>query len=474
MLKKTIIEFGILIFCTILILHSVIKVLSPKAGNGIYDLKEFYELDRNSVDVLMLGSSLSFISLDPAVFYENSGIAGYSLGGALQPLNNTYFYLKEALKTQRPKLITLEIYCAIRDDELNNYYVLNNISAIRSPGNRLGAIVSSTTKDRWLSMFLGFPEYHDRYKELTNEDFQQYRGLKDFEYYLGHGTFYKTTECDRPIVDDEVEAISIPTKSEEYLLKIIELCDEYNIELLLFASPNAEYSDTMKGMYTYISSIAQDYEGVSFVDFNECYDTIGLDFQKDFADKIHLNHRGCPKFSEFFGNYLSESYHLEDHRGDGRYLRWEQAAEFNNASIQDVRITENNIRIESCLKNVREADSGEVVAYIWVTGEETDIVSDALIENDVPTEKGVYMISGGNTVWLDLTNSGYSFDFGKDVYTCKDDSMYKNSTQLFVVDEQLTMVVFDNYTMKLFDSCVINEDGWIVDRPVFVTWGWIF
>ena len=73
------------------------------------------------VDVLFLGSSHVFETYNTSVLWDEYGIASYVLGGSVQPMWNTYFYMKEALKTQTPELIVLDAYCCEYREEYNDY-----------------------------------------------------------------------------------------------------------------------------------------------------------------------------------------------------------------------------------------------------------------------------------------------------------------------------------------------------------------
>ena len=107
-MKKSIIKtiaFLLILFTSLYFTDSALRL---KSSDGIYSLKKFYEQDENSIDVLILGSSHAFENFNTGVLWEEQGIASYVLGGSWQPVWNTYYYLKEALKTQKPKLIILE------------------------------------------------------------------------------------------------------------------------------------------------------------------------------------------------------------------------------------------------------------------------------------------------------------------------------------------------------------------------------
>ena len=68
------------------------------------------------MDVLVLGSSHAFENINTGTLWDEYGMASYVLGGSRQPsLEYIYYYLKEALKTQRPELIVLEGYMLLYD-----------------------------------------------------------------------------------------------------------------------------------------------------------------------------------------------------------------------------------------------------------------------------------------------------------------------------------------------------------------------
>ena len=60
-----------------------------------------------------------------------------------------------------------------------------------------------------------------------------------------------------------------------------------------------------------------------FIDYNEYYGTIGLDFSCDLNDESHLNYWGSSKFTRYLGEFLS-GYDLADHRGKEEYKSWDE------------------------------------------------------------------------------------------------------------------------------------------------------
>ena len=68
----------------------------------------FYEMERDTVDVLFLGSSHAAAAFSPQELYDGYGITSYNLGSEQQNLLITYYWLKEALRYQSPKVVVLD------------------------------------------------------------------------------------------------------------------------------------------------------------------------------------------------------------------------------------------------------------------------------------------------------------------------------------------------------------------------------
>ena len=74
-MKKKIICTVSFLLIFIMIMFKVHDVFSYKYSDGIYSLTSFYDLPKDSVDVLVLGSSHAFAGINPAVLWEDQGIA---------------------------------------------------------------------------------------------------------------------------------------------------------------------------------------------------------------------------------------------------------------------------------------------------------------------------------------------------------------------------------------------------------------
>ena len=169
-MKFTKIISFLLLFC--IILYSINKVLRVKNADGSYQTYMFYKQPKNSIDVLFLGSSRVHCDIDPAILYKEYGISSYNFSSGLQTLLFSYVRLKEALKTQRPKLIVLEGSMLSSDVFFySDYNFLGSILGIRFSLDKINLIKLQIPRNRWNEFFNPFHIYHNRYQDLSISDF---------------------------------------------------------------------------------------------------------------------------------------------------------------------------------------------------------------------------------------------------------------------------------------------------------------
>lgn len=342
-----------------LILFAVFtEVLTPKDEYGLSQLKNFYKEKSNTIDVLLMGTSHVFCGISPAVLYRDYGIAAYAIPASTEPPWATYYKLKEALKTQKPQLIILDVYgiaseqwIEINPDGSPDYaaleYAMQHIGTMRANGNKAAAAaVSSRNLDDAADLFLRFPFYHDRWTALgeTGSNFDSRYNTKGFYSVYGGYFFelnapeYKNRTGRTPEeVFETTERAPLTPKFEKYFRIIIELAQSEDIPLLLITTPYFE-TEYEQRVYNTIDEIASEY-GVPFINFNTLYDEIGIKFEEDVAlDDSHLNFSGAEKFTSYLGEYLKENYYIYDRRGDKSYTTWEETVLLNDRERNAVNL----------------------------------------------------------------------------------------------------------------------------------------
>lgn len=305
---------GILCF----ILVQLNNIFSFKYPDGVRQMEEFYKQEEGTVDVLVLGSSHSFVDVSPAILYEEQGIAAYDLCASMQPMWHTYYYLKEALKYQQPKLIVLDVFRIVENfDYSKESKLVKSTYGMRLSKNKIDSIKAGLSVEQQSEVYmhlLEFPSYHSRYTDLVEEDFRYDEAVS--ENYKGWYPVFETQEMKRPQVDHVTDTYPLEEKTKEYFQKILELAKEEQIPVLLINAPYIMSEDDKK-VYNSLEELLKEYDDsyqIRYKDFNKEYDALGLDFKADFADYDHLNHRGVPKFNKALAAYIKENYELPDCR----------------------------------------------------------------------------------------------------------------------------------------------------------------
>lgn len=99
------------------------------------------------------------------------------------------------------------------------------------------------------------------------------------------------------------ETKKLLAKNEQYLMNIIHLAKENNINLILVKSP-CQLNEKDKKYFNSVEKIAEE-QGIKFIDYNLEIDNLNLGFE-DFYDKGHLSYKGAEKVSTDFSIRLNE------------------------------------------------------------------------------------------------------------------------------------------------------------------------
>lgn len=344
---KNVIKMILLIVLTIAILITCSNILLLKSEDGISQMQSFYKQKNGTIDVLFLGSSHVFCDISTGLLWDDYGIASYDLGGAEAPSWTSYYHLKEVLNSQKPEVIFYEIsIAAIRPTEYPpEFWVEDNNYGMKWNNNRIQSLKENTLEKTFPKIFFPLSAMHGRYKELTKNDFINKNNSIN---YKGFDPREAVTPFETPDISAVTNKTPCSDKAEKYLRKIIELCRDEDIPLVLFVSPYV-VKDEEQEMYNYMFAIGEEY-GVPYIDFNKYYEDFGMDFSTDMAEELHLNYSGNEKFTRYFGKVIKDRYDIPDRRGNANYASWSVDA--------------HNQRMERYSLNIMNSDSFDDVADI--------------------------------------------------------------------------------------------------------------
>lgn len=321
-MKKNLVRAGFVILLVITA-YLAVSVLSIKSEHGVDQSSGIYWQPEHSIDVVMMGTSHVHCGINTGLLWENFGIASYDYSAAEQPLWMTYYYLKELYKYQSPEVIVLDVYAPARFKEDYQYdWMAENIHGMKFSLNKLQMFADSVEPERLGQYFPSFAVYHSRYDDLEEEDFENFFwDSREKEAFKGYTPYWKKDPQKRPEVSED-QNDGLTPKSERYLRKIIDYTKKQGSKLVLIVTPYIMTSDD-KRTYNKIMEIAAE-EGLIFINYNEYYDEIGLNFEEDFNDESHLNYWGSCKFTQYLGEFLDSYDEIPDRRGQEGYESWDE------------------------------------------------------------------------------------------------------------------------------------------------------
>lgn len=338
--------FSILVFVIIglVLFVNLSEVLRRKGGGESDMVHSFYDLEENTLDVLCMGSSHGYSAFQPNTLWNEYGLTSYVLCSQRQTAATTYYLLQEALKYQKPKILFLESYYFFSTkkytDEAALRLAFDGVPFGKVKYDMVQDLLEGHSRKEQLSYYIPFLKYHGRWNDLKNTDFHSNEYLKGsiFDF-----TVYPMNEPELPGAGRE-----IPEVVQEYLEKIIALCEENKIELILFTAPYG-YQDDLKGYLnkqkiniTLESYLAQ--QNIPYFYFQKTGEA-GIDFGTDFRDYAHLNTNGAIKITRSLGSYITEHYDLPDHRDEEAYQSWQTDYEMFQARVDTVCLEDVNYAV---------------------------------------------------------------------------------------------------------------------------------
>lgn len=284
-------------------------VVMPKSNakaSGMRNARAFGYLAEqpDTIDFVVIGDSETYSSISPMQLWKDYGYTGYVCGTPAQHMEDTYKALEKFCETQSPKLVILEANAMFRS------------SGFQEDVQRVFF--------REVEQTLPLIEYHDRWKNLSLQDFTgqiQYDWINPLKGFVptytsqpwkgGHGYMKKTDKA------REVEEVN-----RHYFDKIAGLCREKGIRLLVANAPAPVNWNYQK--HNAIQRLAKEYS-LPYLDMNFSSQEMGIDWEQDSRDGgDHMNVYGAQKVTAFLGKYLAKEYKLPDHRKDPAYASWDQ------------------------------------------------------------------------------------------------------------------------------------------------------
>lgn len=290
------------------------NVFERKTITGVWNytakVNGYFNAQPDTIDVVCFGSSHMYCSINPIVLEKKYGISAYVLATQQQPVKASYYYMLQALKNQSPKVFIFETFMVNWDKKnLTDAIIADATEPLPMSLNKLQMIADLTEgREPKIPYFLTLFKYHDRWKELQRQDFTfERKEMSDAT--KGYVYLEEATPVTKNLFDQPPVINDICSEDLEYLEKMVALCRENNIQLILLYAPFSMDEFYYNTCYT-VEHFADEHE-LDFINGYELITTIDFDFDKDFYDVGHMNCNGSSKLTEYVGNYLIDRGYLQ-------------------------------------------------------------------------------------------------------------------------------------------------------------------
>lgn len=332
MKKKRIIAGLVVLVLLMGSLYILQRLLVPKYQTGIVEgsmIEEYYK-DESDHEVLFIGDCEVYENFSTITLWEEYGITSYIRGSAQQLTWQSYYLLEDTLRYEKPKVVVFNVLALKYNEPQNEAYNRMSIDGMRWSKSKIDNInASMTDEENFIDYVFPLLRYHSRWSELTEDDFSHIFS-KDL---VTHNGYYMRVDVKpqgefpdpKPLTD-----YTLGDKAMEYLQKMVDLCREEGIELVLIKAPT-EYPHWYTEWDEQVQEFAAENE-VEYINFIPLQEEIGLDMSQDTYDAgLHLNTQGAEKMADYFGAWLVENYDLTDYRDNEEYAAiWQEKIDFYN------------------------------------------------------------------------------------------------------------------------------------------------
>lgn len=272
--------------------------------------------NKNYYNVILCGPSMSITNISSEELYLQDGISSITIGAPFQPMYLSYYALKDALIVQKPTVVILDISSLFYSEETlkdlintsEHHYLHYTLDQIHNLKIRYEAFEEAKNYDPKLNFWNYFSSLyynHNNWQELSERNFMKTHGKDVMN---GNLMLYeinnelKRTICPYDIINDgKCEAVYY--KNEEYLEKIIQLCQQKGVNILLF-NGKVDFQWNWE-KYNTVKQISDKYE-LDYLDVNLFEDDAQINWKYDLSDDRHTNIIGAKKISKYLGKYLEK------------------------------------------------------------------------------------------------------------------------------------------------------------------------
>ena len=457
----------------------------------VVGLKEEKELD-----MIYIGASAAFVYWQPLKAWKDYGFTSYNYAVNTVQAEGIKYLMKEALKTHKPELFVVDLrpfqYWEPTMLERGARTIADQIDYSWNRFEFLNYYFLNREKDEnadYLSYYLEISKYHMNREALQKREHWKLidnTGLAENKGWETKNTIHSFEKPQDFMTNERAE---LQEKIVLILEDLLKYCEDNELKVLFTVCPYVIEEEHQK-KYNALRDIIEA-RGFHYINTNEYYYDMQIDFETDFYDKNHVNCLGSEKYTRFLGDYVVEAFNLPDNRGNENYKNWDDEYVQFAGLIGDCKKELGKIilNMEQAKKSSEKINGIEKV-YEWemltrsdglmllINGEITNEVDDIQtivflkqwgidIERDKKTNY-VAVIEQGNVLYSEQGDDLLEYSGKIEANTSKEkeysiDSVTKSivigGEEYSLKGKGLNVVVYNKYLQKVVDSINIYLDN---------------
>lgn len=315
-------------------LISISYILRPTDGiTGRWRFTGFYGEEKDSIDVVAIGSSAMYRYFNNPVLWEDFQLTSYNLCSATQPVQIVGDLMDEAQKTQNPQLFVVETRRFVRYEDLKKPADVTEEDEEEGESSEQSGIpnielrrVTDNMKYSWnrfemiekqvdgslsekLDYYFDIIRYHSNWEKLKDINSLEYYDNARVNKQKSWSNVYVEKPFDQIGELENTEPLPIGKEAEAELIKILEKCRKEQINVVFVSTPWVA-KEEQRRRNLYLGNLIESY-GFRFYDGNEHVEEAGIDYETDFYNAAHMNTWGAEKFTKALGKFLVENYDLD-------------------------------------------------------------------------------------------------------------------------------------------------------------------
>lgn len=327
MIKKRIIKIVAFAAIFLILFTAVSEGMVVSDIKSLTNIKGFYKEPKDTLAVCLIGASETYTGYSAPLAWEEHGYTSYALSVAGVPGNLYKSIMKEAVRTQHPKLVVFEINGFLQEDSYFDrvgkmHTWLDNIPWSK---NKMETIEELIPEEEQYSYYFKIATHHDNWKDPKSVVKNAMTKLAIYHngptIAKGFGTV--TGKMNKP--NSGKQTIHFTEKSKGYLDDLLQACKEEGVEQVLFVrfphERRLQNPEVLDEVASYIEA-----NGYPFLNLNNSFDELGIDELHDFYNAEHLNVYGMEKLTTYLGNYITEHYDVTSSHSDEVCRQWADSA----------------------------------------------------------------------------------------------------------------------------------------------------